>query len=135
MPSDSPQRIQILYTEKFSLPKRVRNIINYHLFTKNWLSPFHKELTIPLSVHAVFWTSFTWKKIQSMHTVVWQISRHISNNSKATTEHLKLSTNKHFNLFQEQFSLVLQCYRIIKKCNLKKQDHTEELQSIHQAAW
>ena len=34
-------------------------------------------------------------KIWSMHTAVWQIPR-----QRQTTEHLKLSTNKHFNLFR-----------------------------------
>ena len=38
------------------------------------------------------------KQNRSMHTVVWQMPRQISD--KATTEHLKLNTNEHFNLFR-----------------------------------
>ena len=52
---------------------------------------------------------------------------------KAAVKHLKLNTNKHFNIFRSFWSQnAVESEN--KKILRKKQDHTQQLQSIHQAA-
>ena len=106
MSPDSQLRIQILDKEKFSL--RVRNLISYHPSTKKFSS----------------WTSCTWKTQQIYAHCNLQLPRQISN--KATTEHLKLNTKKHFNLFGA-IPADPAMLRGHKKIVSKKQDHTSNL--------